>query len=429
MKERIIQPKKTTADSFSIPSLKQPIRGFGSQPSAASSSAVLDNSLVHDISRIPLRRPQTKLTINQPGDMYEQQADAVAHEVMGRLGQPGNSSSIHIREVDPIQNTGSSDMLQRLPTDEIIVDSTYEYINQDNKKSQGKLIEIKPGGWYIFDNGKAHGKNNVIKKINIEEGSEESSESVEPPKKKPKPGVEQEATLVRDMFIKYLNESGITDQGQRNLLVELNEEAIQDAKNFGVLDSYLENWTDYTACYATAEHLFNLLGTGEKTGNWETKSVANTGVPALIKDIEENAQNAVIYRVGFGSSAHSFIILVRAGKTEILQSFAGGEGEALGENIENQNYQYTIEELTSQLSNMVSDKKTARKQAQLKLFEGVIDEHSEPGDGLTETAPQDVRQFSIRVDRRQLLDDRLLHKTIKNQIQKRVKAFNKITKK
>ncbi|MDF5711995.1 MAG: hypothetical protein PUP90_31065, partial [Nostoc sp. S4] len=63
MKERIIQPKKTTADSFSIPALKQSTPGFGSQSSAASSQAAPDNSLVHDISRIPLRRPQTKLTV------------------------------------------------------------------------------------------------------------------------------------------------------------------------------------------------------------------------------------------------------------------------------------------------------------------------------------------------------------------------------
>ncbi|RCJ20451.1 hypothetical protein A6S26_26350 [Nostoc sp. ATCC 43529] len=99
MKERNIQPKKTIADSFSIPSLRQPTRGFGSQSSSASSSAVPDNSLAHDISRIPLRRPQTKLTINQPGDMYEQQADTVAHEVVGKLGQLENHQSIERQEM------------------------------------------------------------------------------------------------------------------------------------------------------------------------------------------------------------------------------------------------------------------------------------------------------------------------------------------
>ncbi|MDZ8109233.1 MAG: hypothetical protein RM338_26900 [Nostoc sp. DedQUE12a] len=74
MKERIIQPKKITTDSFSITALRQPTRGFGSQSSGASFQPVADNPLAHDISRIPLRRPQTKLTINQPGDIYEQQA-------------------------------------------------------------------------------------------------------------------------------------------------------------------------------------------------------------------------------------------------------------------------------------------------------------------------------------------------------------------
>jgi len=80
MKERKIQPKKTTADSFSIPALRQSIPGFGSESSGASSQPAVDKPLAHDISRVPLRSPQAKLTINQPPDIYEQQADTVAHE-------------------------------------------------------------------------------------------------------------------------------------------------------------------------------------------------------------------------------------------------------------------------------------------------------------------------------------------------------------
>jgi len=99
MKERIIQPKKTIADSFSIPALKQPTRGFGSQSSGASFQPLPDNPLAHDISRIPLRRPQAKLTINQPGDIYEQQADTVAHEVVGKLGQLQNHASIQRQQM------------------------------------------------------------------------------------------------------------------------------------------------------------------------------------------------------------------------------------------------------------------------------------------------------------------------------------------
>ncbi|MBX9256684.1 hypothetical protein H1Q63_22620, partial [Desmonostoc muscorum CCALA 125] len=99
MKERIIQPKKTTTDSFSIPALRQPTRGFGSQSSGASSQVAVNKSLGHDISRIPLRRLQTKLTVNQPGDIYEQQADRMAQEVVGRLAEPGNPSSMQRQQM------------------------------------------------------------------------------------------------------------------------------------------------------------------------------------------------------------------------------------------------------------------------------------------------------------------------------------------
>ncbi|WP_448265171.1 Rossmann-like fold-containing protein [Nostoc sp. DSM 114159] len=47
--------------------------------------------LGHDISRISLRRPQTKLTVSQPGDVYEQEADSVAQLVMQRMSEPVQS--------------------------------------------------------------------------------------------------------------------------------------------------------------------------------------------------------------------------------------------------------------------------------------------------------------------------------------------------
>lgn len=56
--------------------------------------------LGHDISRISLRRPQTKLTVNQPGDIYEQEADSVAQLVMQRMSEPVSRQSIQ-REALP----------------------------------------------------------------------------------------------------------------------------------------------------------------------------------------------------------------------------------------------------------------------------------------------------------------------------------------
>ncbi|MEH2399277.1 eCIS core domain-containing protein [Nostoc sp.] len=99
MREHVSQSKKANTASFSIPSLKHRIPGFGLDSSQASPQAVplvqpLHKPLTHDISRIPLRSPQAKLSISQPGDKYEQEADSVAQQVMQRIAQPINRQSI-----------------------------------------------------------------------------------------------------------------------------------------------------------------------------------------------------------------------------------------------------------------------------------------------------------------------------------------------
>ncbi|MBR8839105.1 MAG: DUF4157 domain-containing protein [Stigonema ocellatum SAG 48.90 = DSM 106950] len=97
MREHLSLEKKTTR-GFSIPSLKHPVRGFGlDSPYAAPQAVPVQQARFqprsHDLSRISMR-PQAKLTVNQPGDIYEQEADRVAQQVMGKLGQPGSSQSI-----------------------------------------------------------------------------------------------------------------------------------------------------------------------------------------------------------------------------------------------------------------------------------------------------------------------------------------------
>ncbi|WP_448266105.1 eCIS core domain-containing protein [Nostoc sp. DSM 114159] len=104
MREQVSRGKKTTT-GFSIPSLKHPTRGFGLESSAISRQAVpeiqpLHQPVTHDISRIPLRSPQAKLSISQPGDIYEQEADSVAQQVMQRMAQPVNRQHIQ-RETLP----------------------------------------------------------------------------------------------------------------------------------------------------------------------------------------------------------------------------------------------------------------------------------------------------------------------------------------
>ncbi|MEH2079369.1 MAG: DUF4157 domain-containing protein [Nostoc sp.] len=106
MREHISRGKKTTT-GFSIPSLKHPIRGFGLESSAISRQAPeiqpLHKPVTHDISRIPLRNPQAKLSISQPGDKYEQEADSVAQQVMQRMVQPVNHQSIQREEAPELE--------------------------------------------------------------------------------------------------------------------------------------------------------------------------------------------------------------------------------------------------------------------------------------------------------------------------------------
>lgn len=102
MRESIVQREKA-GSSVSIPALKQPTRGFGldllnASPAAATQAQPINKPITHDISRISFRRPQAKLTIGQPGDVYEQEADSVAQQVMQRMALSGNRQSIQRQE-------------------------------------------------------------------------------------------------------------------------------------------------------------------------------------------------------------------------------------------------------------------------------------------------------------------------------------------
>ncbi|MBD2135468.1 hypothetical protein H6F47_24380 [Sphaerospermopsis sp. FACHB-1094] len=52
------------------------------QPEQSEQQAINEQPITHDISRISFRRPQAKLTVGEPGDKYEQEADMMAHRVM-----------------------------------------------------------------------------------------------------------------------------------------------------------------------------------------------------------------------------------------------------------------------------------------------------------------------------------------------------------
>jgi len=115
MRESTFERKKTAGSDFShsslvsstTPTLANPVRGFGlttnnliqtatevSTGSQEVQSAnkrsleqltIQEKPLSHDISRISFRRPQAKLTVGEPGDKYEQDADQVAATVVNQI--------------------------------------------------------------------------------------------------------------------------------------------------------------------------------------------------------------------------------------------------------------------------------------------------------------------------------------------------------
>ncbi|MBW4599433.1 MAG: DUF4157 domain-containing protein [Calothrix sp. FI2-JRJ7] len=101
MRERVGQGKKATANSFSIPTRLQPTRGFGESshvmPKPATSQQAVQKAPSHDLSQISMR-PQAKLTINKPGDVYEQEADRVAQQVMQRMSNPAGQQQLQQKQ-------------------------------------------------------------------------------------------------------------------------------------------------------------------------------------------------------------------------------------------------------------------------------------------------------------------------------------------
>ncbi|MBD2357971.1 DUF4157 domain-containing protein [Tolypothrix sp. FACHB-123] len=112
MRERTFAAKKATPSTFAHSSLvsptttklANPVRGFGlptnnviqtaadvstelqeiqsNDEQSSEQEAFKEKPISHDISRIPVRHPQAKLTVGEVGDKYEQEADMMAHQVM-----------------------------------------------------------------------------------------------------------------------------------------------------------------------------------------------------------------------------------------------------------------------------------------------------------------------------------------------------------
>ncbi|WP_373530529.1 DUF4157 domain-containing protein [Nostoc sp.] len=108
-----------------------------------------NKGLGHDISRISLHRPQTKLTVNEPGDVYEQEADQVAQQVMRRISEPVNNQPIQRQELPE----GEEDQLQMKSLGSLAIPSVPLGLGHDISRislhrPQTKLTVNEPGDIY-----------------------------------------------------------------------------------------------------------------------------------------------------------------------------------------------------------------------------------------------------------------------------------------
>ncbi|MEH1854652.1 MAG: DUF4157 domain-containing protein [Nostoc sp.] len=131
MSERTFGRKKAGTSNFSNPSLvspttptlANPVRDFGlptnniiqtateestnlqetqsADEQSLLSEVIQQQSFGHDISRIALRRPQAKLTVGEPDDKYEQEADWMANQVM-RMVVP---DKLNTQSLEPVEDS------------------------------------------------------------------------------------------------------------------------------------------------------------------------------------------------------------------------------------------------------------------------------------------------------------------------------------
>ncbi|BAZ16693.1 hypothetical protein NIES4071_85710 [Calothrix sp. NIES-4071] len=156
MRERVGQSKKATTENFSISTLKQPTRGFGLEsphvmPKVITEQQAVQKPLSYDFSRISMR-PQAKLTINKPGDVYEQEADNVAQQVMQRMSKSAGQEKLQ-RQLAPqkeetknIPVTSNSSIHVQAAPEAAYVTDTAHFHKQDTKVTGSVVVNGKAAG-------------------------------------------------------------------------------------------------------------------------------------------------------------------------------------------------------------------------------------------------------------------------------------------
>jgi hypothetical protein len=135
---RIGKPVEDTAQAN--PGLKPPVRDFGEGPATPPPLAA------HQFSKVPVVRPQFKLTVNDPGDQYEDEADQVADQVMSDPGPASDSSPAVQRQAPPdddeLQMKADSSFVQRA-AEEDLKDSDVSGVVEQGLSGGGQPLDAE----------------------------------------------------------------------------------------------------------------------------------------------------------------------------------------------------------------------------------------------------------------------------------------------
>lgn len=241
--------------------------------------------------------------------------------------------------------------------------------DEDNNSGEEKLEKkIK-----LVNESKHEKEEEKEKQINIIEKENDEEEELELNK-----------LSIRGLFLEALKKSNIrnlkignktfSETGIDLLLVEsIVTDLNLKGEKFIQPKEYLKyKVTEIASCFETAGRLISLLGNpkGNTLEIWDKKSKAKEGIPFLVKDMENNSNNSCIYRIGINGVAHGFCLVLRNKSVELLQGFAGADGESLKQNIDRKG-DFSIEGMTKLLMDLIQNKDPG--DAMKILFGGRVD--------------------------------------------------------
>lgn len=263
-------------------------------------------------------------------------------------------------------------------------------------------------------------------------------------KNKKKKSEDDDEITLRDIFKECLQSYNFPNEVCKSIAVDWELEKPYDEELLALL-----HVKDIASCFDTAKRLFELVGdpNSDPANSWSLAKNMGNAIPELVKDIKARSNSACIYLCGINEVAHGFTIIIQNNRADVIQGFAGSDGESLSENLEDESKQggYSIEEITSLLAALLSEKDTL--DAQNKLFSGTVDIEkiatSEPNQiktarknkNLTEADEEeqiypnyrlfyrDLNADIFRYDRRGLYSQEQLKEIIKNKISNNLKKL------